>query len=119
MVRRVIDLLLEETEAIRSSRPIDEVEREKFISYDVGSFGLSLETSGAVLSSLVDLEVHGLPKNSLDTYRSRVRKVTLDDLNEAARTRLHPDRALIMVLGPADEIVPQLEGLGPIEVWQP
>lgn len=119
MVRRVIDLLLEETEAIRSSRPIDEVEREKFISYDVGSFGLSLETSGAVLSSLVDLEVHGLPKDSLDTYRSRVRKVTLDDLNEAARTRLHPDRALIMVLGPADEIVPQLEGLGPIEVWQP
>jgi predicted Zn-dependent peptidase len=119
MVRRVVDLLLEETEAIRSDRPVDESEREKFISYNVGSFGLSLETSEAVLSSLVDLEVHDLPRDSLDTYRTRVREVTLEDLNLAARTRLHPDRALILVLGPAAEVVPQLEGLGPIEVWQP
>jgi zinc protease len=119
MVRRVVDLLLEETEAIQGDRPIDEIEREKFISYNVGSFGLSLETSGAVLASLVDLEVHDLPSDSLDTFRTRVREVSLDDLNQAAKQRLHPDRALIIVLGPAAEIVPQLEGLGPIEVWQP
>jgi zinc protease len=85
----------------------------------VGRFGLSLETSDAVLSSLVDLDVHGLPKDSLDTFRGRVRAVTLDDATLAAKTRLHPDRAAIVILGPAEGLVPQLEDLGEIEVRQP
>ena len=118
-VRRVIDLLLEEMQAIRGDRPVDEAELRKFISYNVGRFGLSLETSGAVLDSLVDLEVHGLPQDSLDSYRARVRAVGLEDVAEAARTRLHPDRAVILVLGPASELVPQLEDLAPVEVFEP
>jgi len=118
-VRRVVDLILEEMEAIRSDRPMTEDELRRFISYNVGRFGLSLETSDAVLSSLVDLEVHGLSGNSLETYRSRVRAVSLEDVGRAAELRLHPDRAAIIVLGPAEVLVPELEGLGPVEVWQP
>ncbi len=117
--REVIDLLLEEMNAIRADRAMSEEELAKFISYNVGRFGLSLETSRSVLSSLVDLQIHGLPTDSLDTYRSRVRAVTLDDVHEAAIEYLHPDRAAIIVLGPAETIVPQLEGLGPVEIWQP
>lgn len=118
-VRRVVDLLLEEMQAIRGERPVTQDELNKFISYNVGRFGLSLETSAAVLSSLVDLNVHGLPDDSLDTYRSRIRAVSLADVADAAKRRLHPDRAAIVVLGPAESIVPALEGLGEIEVWQP
>ncbi|MFK7896499.1 MAG: M16 family metallopeptidase [Myxococcota bacterium] len=118
-VRRVIDLVLGEMEAIRGGRPIDEEELSKFISYNVGRFGLGLETSEAVLGSIVDLRVHGLPDDSLDTFRGRVRDVTLADVAEAAQTRLHPDRAAIIVLGPADQIAPQLESLGDVEIVQP
>lgn len=118
-VRRVVDLILEEVEQIQTGRPMDAAELQKFISYNVGRFGLSLETSGAVLSSLVDLDVHGLPEDSLDTYRRRVRDVTVEDVAEAARIRLHPERAAIVVLGPAADLVPQLEDLGPVEVWEP
>ena len=118
-VRQVVDLVLEELEAIRSDRPIVRSELDKFISYNIGRFGLSLETSDAVLSSLVDLDVYALPANSLDTYRSRVRAVTLDDVTQAAELRLHPDRAAIVVLGPAEALVPTLEDLGEVEVWQP
>jgi zinc protease len=118
-VRQVVDLVLQEMEAIRSDRPIVKEELGKFISYNIGRFGLSLETSDAVLSSLVDLDVHALPANSLDTYRSRVRAVTLDDVTRAAELRLHPDRAVIVVLGPAEAVVPELEDLGEVEVWQP
>ena len=120
-VREVVDLLLEEMEAIREDRPVSEEEFGKFISYSVGRFGLSLETSASVLSSLVDLEVHGLPTDSLDTYRSRIRALTLDEVRSAAKTHLHPDRAAIVLLGPAEDLVPQMEGLGveEIEVWQP
>ena len=34
----------------------------------------------------------------------------------AARRLLHPGRAAIVVVGPADALRPQLEGLGSIEV---
>ncbi len=119
MVRRVVDLLLEEMEALQGDEPIQQEELQKFTSYNVGQFGLSLETSDAVLSALVNLDVYGLPKDSLDTYRSRVREVTLEDVNHAAKARLHPDRVAIVVLGPAEELVPELEALGEIEIRQP
>ena len=118
-VREVVDLIVKEVEGMRGEGAMTEIELAKFISYNVGRFGLSLETSQSVLSSLVDLEVHGLPMDSLDTYRSRIRAITLADVHAAARDHLHPDRAAIIVLGPAKDIVPQLEDLGPVEVWQP
>lgn len=118
-VRRVVDLVLAEMDAIREARPVDEQELAKFVSFSVGSFGLSLETSGAMLASLVDLEVHGLPDDSLDTFRERVGRAKLEDVRAAAKARLHPERAVIVVLGPADVLAAQLEGLGPVEVVKP
>ena len=32
---------------------------------------------------------------------------------------IHPDRAAIVILGPAEALRPQLEGLGTIEVIEP
>lgn len=118
-VREVVDLVLAEMEAIRGERPIDAEELAKFKSYSAGSFGLSLETSRAVLSSLVDLEVHDLPEDGLDTFRKRVADTTLEAVRTAAKERLHPERAAIVVLGPAARLVPQLESLGPVEVVAP
>jgi predicted Zn-dependent peptidase len=45
--------------------------------------------------------------------------VTLEDVGRAARARLHPERAAIVAVGPAAALAPALEGLGPVEVWQP
>lgn len=118
-VRRVVDLIFAEMTAIQNDRPVDEAELRKFIGYNVGRFGLSLETSDAVLTSLVDLEIHGLSEDSLDTYRARVREVSIEDIADAAKLRLHPDRAAIIILGPAEVLVPELEDLGEIEVRQP
>ena len=118
-VRRVLDLILTEMNAIRDDRPVDEEELRKFVGYNVGRFGLSLETSDAVIKSLVDLEIHGLPEDALDNYRARVRDVSLENISEAAKKRLHPDRAAIILLGPAEALVPALEDLGEIEVRQP
>ena len=117
--RRVLDLLLEELRAMRDSRPPSSGELAAAASYNVGRFGLSLETSAAVMSTLVSLDIYGLPEDSLDTYRTRVRAATRDDLAAAARQRLHPERAAIVMVGPAESLVPLLEGLGEIEVVKP
>jgi predicted Zn-dependent peptidase len=69
--------------------------------------------------SLVDLDVYGLPEDGLDTYRGRVRAVSESEIAALAERLLHPDRSAILLVGPARELTPQLEGLGPVEVIQP
>ena len=78
-----------------------------------------LETSARVLGSLVELEIHGLPEDALDTYRGRVRAVSGEEVAELSRSLLHPERAAIVVLGPAEVLAAQLEGLGEVEVLEP
>jgi len=118
-VRRAVEILMTELREIRGTRPqtVDELARSK--SYNVGQFGLSLETSAAVMGSLVNLDVYHLPENSLDTYRTRVQAVTVQETAEVAGALLHPDRAAIVLLGPAESLVPQFEDLGEIEVVNP
>jgi zinc protease len=117
-VRRVIDLLLDELEHVHVQPPT-ESEMEGARSLAVGRFGLGLETSDAVLNGLVDLDTYGLPEDGLDTYRSRVRATTVEDAERLASKLLHPKRAAIILVGPAEVLLPQLEGLGPVEVVTP
>ncbi|MBW2289287.1 MAG: insulinase family protein [Deltaproteobacteria bacterium] len=117
-VRTVVDLLLAELERMRTEPPSED-ELAPARTLVTGSFSLGLETSDAVIGGLVDLDVHGLPEDSLDTYRSRVRAVTVEDTAREALRRLHPGRVAIVLVGPAAQLQPQLAGLGPVEVVKP
>ncbi len=117
-VRRTLDLTLAEIERFRREPP-DEAELRDARALAVGEFSLGLETSDAVVASLVDLDVHGLPEDSLDTYRTRVRATTPAQIAELAQRLLHPERGAIVLVGPAERLRPQLEGLGPVEVVAP
>ena len=117
-VRRVIDLVLQTVEGARAEPPSGE-EFRRIQTLLAGRFALGLETAGAIARALVDLDVQGLPRDSLDTYRSRVAATTETQVASAARRLLHPGRAAIVVVGPADAIRPQLEGLGPVEILDP
>ncbi len=117
-VRRTLDLALSVIERFRSEPP-DEGELRDARALAVGEFSLGLESSDAVLASLVDLDVYGLPEDSLDTYRARVRATTAAEVALLATRLLHPERAAIVLVGPAAALRPQLEGLGPIEIIAP
>ena len=117
-LRPALDILLAELERARSAPPgEDELSWARTLA--TGSFSMGLETSDAVTAALVDLDVYGLPEDSLDTYRTRVRAVTPADIAAVAQAHLHPDRAAIVLVGPATAIVPQLDGLGPVQVVKP
>lgn len=117
-VRRVLDLTFAELERARSDPPSEDELRDAR-ALQVGEFSLGLETSRSVMDSLVDLDVYGLPEDSLDTYRGRVRATTTQDTARMAGSLLHPERAAIILVGPAEDLVPQVEDLGPVEVVQP
>ncbi len=114
-VGKLLGFTLAELERIRSEPPTAE-ELAWARSLRTGRFALSLESSGAVMDALVDLEVHGLPRDTIDTYRGRIRALTAEEVAEAAHRFIHPERLTIVVVGPADALVPQLEAYGTVEV---
>jgi zinc protease len=115
---RVVEITLAQMDAMRSEPPTA-AELRLVKSFSAGRFVLGLETSSAIAGSLVDLDVYGLPPDSLDTYRTRVQAVTQDDVAAAASRLLHPDRVAIIAVGPAASLRPQLERFGPVEVVEP
>jgi len=117
-VRRTLDLVLAELERAKSDPP-SEKELRDARALTAGRFSLGLETSAAVVKALVNLDVYGLPEDSLDTYRSRVRATRVEDTARMAHTLLHPERMAIVLVGPAVDIVPQVEDMGLVEVVTP
>jgi zinc protease len=116
--RRVVDLLLAELARGKSEPPSDD-ELAWARTLTIGGFAMGLETSGAVVQSLVDLDLYGLPEDSLDTFRGRVRAATAEEVAQAANEHLHPERAAIILVGPAEKLEPMMRDLAPIEVVKP
>lgn len=117
-VGRVVEIVLEELTRMRDeSLTVAEVEAVRRLT--AGGFVLGLETSADVTGALVDLDVYRLPDDSLDTFRARVAEIQHEQVERAARDLLHPERAAVVVVGPAEALRPQLEALGAVEVVQP
>lgn len=115
---RVVEIVLEEVERLRREAPsADDLRLVR--SFNAGRFVLGLETSAAIAGALVELDVYGLPRDSLDTFRTRLNAVTLEDVQAAAQELLHPERLAIVAVGPAEILQPQLARFGPVTVVKP
>ena len=86
--------------------------------YLAGIFPLQLQTTDGLSGKLSTLAVYGFPDDYFDHYRDGLLAVTPEDVREAARRRLMPDRAAVVVVGDASELRGPLEALdvGPVEV---
>jgi zinc protease len=115
-VPAVADFLLE-LDRIRDARVTD-AELKAARDFLVGVFPLRFETPGPVVGALSGIVVHELPDGELARYRPQIEAVTVDDVLRAARDRVHPDRAAIVLVGDADAFGPALEaaGFGHMEV---
>ncbi len=72
----------------------------------------SWETIDAVGTSIGDMVNFGLPDDYYLTYSDKVRALTVDDLQKAARTLVHPDQLVWVVVGDRSKIEPGLRELG-------
>ncbi len=99
----------------------DAEEVEAARDYIAGVFPLQLETVEQVAARVGELIVHGLPDDYHDRYRDRVRAVEPEQVAEAARRHVRPSEFLVLVVGDAERVSPDLEELelGPLEVVQP
>ncbi|HEX2482470.1 MAG TPA: pitrilysin family protein [Methylomirabilota bacterium] len=97
--RKAIAALEAEVQRIRrdgvTAREVDEV-----VAYLTGRFPLRLETNAGVAEILWAMEFFSLGADYIDRYAGYYRAVTGAQVNEAARTHLHPGRATVVVAGP-------------------
>ena len=66
----------------------------------VGRLPLSLESNGGVASALVNIQRYDLGLDYYQRYESMVRSVTRDEVLQAARKYIDPDRLVIATAGP-------------------
>ncbi|MDE2764304.1 MAG: pitrilysin family protein [Gemmatimonadota bacterium] len=103
--------IVREIEAVVEAGPAGE-EVESATSYMAGVFPLRLQTTGQIASRIARMIVFGLPEDHYRGYRDRVREVTAAEAAEAARRHIRPDELCTVIVGDADAVAPQLEGLG-------
>ena len=107
--------IVREIEAMASDGPTV-AEVETATSYLAGVFPLRLQSAGQIASRVAGSFIHDLPEGYNRTYRDRVREVTREEAARAARRHLHPDGLCTVVVGDAEAVRSQLEGLGMGEV---
>ena len=106
--------ILTELERLRAEPPEPE-EVDSASSYILGVFPYTLQTLSGLADRLEQLQVHRLPGDHFELEAAEIASVSPEDVQHTARALLHPERAQIVVVGPAEELRPQLEDLGPIE----
>ena len=97
-------------------QPFTEDELKRAKDNILNSFLFRYDTKDKVLAERVRLEFYGYPPDYLETYKAALEKVTLADLNAAAKKYIHPDKYAVLVVGNKSEITPGLDTLkmGPV-----
>jgi zinc protease len=74
-------------------------------AYLTGSFPRRLDTMGKIAGFLTQVEFHGLGLDYPENYVAYINAVTPEEIRRVARTYLHPDRCVIVVVGREDGLV--------------
>ena len=100
--REAISVLQEEMERIRGQL-VSKKELEKAKRYLVGSFPLRLDTQAKLADFLTQIEYHGLGLDYGGRYPSYINAVTREDVLRVAKSYLHPENAILVIVGNLEE----------------
>ncbi len=81
-----------------------------------GQFPRTLETPEALASNLLYLRFYGVTDNYLTTYLQEVERLKVADLKRVIKQHFNSENMQILIHAPRAKTVPQLEGVGPVEV---
>jgi zinc protease len=112
---RAITEMLAEFERLRMVK-VGPQELQNAKNYLDGLFSLSLSAQGGVAERLVQEYMLDLPRDYLESYRSRIQSVTAEQVQEVARKYILTDRPVIVVVGDASKLGKDLRTIGPVQV---
>jgi zinc protease len=96
--------------------PPSKMELDRTQNFMSGLFVLRLETQNGLATQLITTKLMGLPNSYLEHYVDRVRAVTAEQIQAAAKKYMAPDQAAIVVVGDASKIEKTLEKFGKVTV---
>ena len=99
------------------SLPVPEAELADAQNYLSGVFSMGVATQDGLLSQFSTVALNELPDDYLETYRTKVRALTPDDLLQTARKYLNSPNMQIVVVGDRAQIESQAALFGEIEVF--
>lgn len=112
-----VEGLLENRTRMISAPPTD-AETASASRYLSDIFAVRLETIGSIADMVVTADELGLPDGYWDAYRKAVRQTTAAQAGDAAKI-LYTPPALLVVVGDADVIGPELTKFGEVTVVDP
>jgi zinc protease len=96
-----ISLILDELNRIRRE-PVSDAEMEVAVNSFLESFSNFFDSPQTTMTTFANLEMTGKPLNYYASYRDKIRAVTKAKIQEVANTYIHPDKAVIMIVGDFD-----------------
>jgi zinc protease len=100
-----------------TSKGVTQEELARTVANNINQLPGEFETSGAVLSAIMNMDVLGRPDNYYEALAPKYRALTPAQLDQAARAALDPKGFTWIVVGDAAKVRPQLDKLGlPVEV---
>jgi zinc protease len=101
---RAAQIVLDEIERIRREKVSPE-ELETVKNQAIEIFPRYFATAAAVADTFAADEFTGREPGYWDTYRDKLRAVTVEDIQRAALKYLHPDKLVILAVGNADDLM--------------
>jgi predicted Zn-dependent peptidase len=78
---------------------------------------MSMQTIGDQADRRLEGILNGYPADYYDKYSARIAPITADQIKETMNKYVQQDKMIVVVVGQADAVKPQLEKLGvPVEV---
>jgi zinc protease len=91
--------LVKELHDIAGARPLSAEELQAAKDRQTLQLAGRWETGGSVRAALSDIATYGLPSDYYQTYESRVRALTGDDIAKVVTEFVKPDREIWLVVG--------------------
>jgi zinc protease len=111
----LVGVALDELARFREAGPTEE-ELSRTRAYLGGLYPLALETHEGWAEKLSEMELYGLPPDEVSGFRARIEAVDAAACLDVARRFLPGDRRVVVAVGPAKALEPQLAAFGPVKV---
>lgn len=96
--------LTRELKGVLSDKPITPEELKKAQVNQTLRLPGAWETAASVAGSIAQIVRFNLPEDYFKTYPNKVRALTQEDMAKAAKTIIHPDKLIWVVVGDREKI---------------
>ena len=110
--------LLRQLERIRTE-PVGAGELEAAKNALTGRYPLAIESADQVADAVANVRLYGLAPDYVQTYRVRIAAVTGPQVLATAKATIHPDSAVIVVVGDGAKIYERIKGVAPVSIVDP